>query len=144
LTDVYNRTQIDSSLALKANVADVYSKTLVDDYLALKANANNAIFTNLLQGQSADFSGNVSMGSALNVAGLLTAQDATFYGNINFIALFNVSGGMDVYGTSTFYGAVDFSNCSGLENVANTAPSYLPISNATQTALDLKANSITM
>ena len=28
----------------------------------------------------------------------------------------------------------------GLANVANTAPSYLPISNATQTALDLKAN----
>ena len=61
-----------------------------------------------------------------------------------YTALLNASGNLDVYGTSTFYGPVDFSFCSGLENVANTAPSYLPISNATQAALNLKDNSTTM
>ena len=67
-----------------------------------------------------------------------------FYGNINSTALLSAAGNLDVYGTSTFYGPVDFSFCSGLENVANTAPSYLPIRNTTQAALNLKVNSTTM
>ena len=48
-TDVYTKTQSDSSLALKANVSDVYSKTLVDSFLALKANANNADITGYIK-----------------------------------------------------------------------------------------------
>ena len=97
------------------------TKTVVDSYLALKASANNAILTNLLQGQRAYFSGNVSVGSVLNVAGtstfdgpvdittgLLTAQYASFYGNINSNGILNSSGNLDVYGTTTFYGPVVF------------------------------------
>jgi hypothetical protein len=65
--DVYTKTENDASLALKANNADVYTKTQNDASLALKANANNAVFTNLIQGQSAYFSGNVSMASLLSL-----------------------------------------------------------------------------
>ena len=127
--DVYTKTQNDASFALKANVADVYTKALVDSYLALKANASNAIFTNLLQGQTAYFSGNVSMASVLNLQNNLNvAGTSSFNGPVSFTGTVT---GLPVYTSGSL----------NLGNVANTAPSGLPISTATQTALNLKANS---
>ena len=37
-TETYNKTQVDSSLALKANLTDIYNRTTTTSYLALKAN----------------------------------------------------------------------------------------------------------
>ena len=66
----YNKTQIDSLLALKANSSDVYTKaqtynqTQVDNLLALKANLSGANFT-----------GNVIMGSGTELQGFENITD---------------------------------------------------------------------
>ena len=119
---------VDSYLVLKANVADVYTKALVDSYSALKANASNAISTNILQGQTAYLSGNVSMAPVLHLQNNLNvAGTSTFNGAVNFVGAVS---GLPVYTSGSI----------NLGNVANTAPSGLPISTATQTALNLKAH----
>ena len=87
------------------------------------------LFSNFLQGQTAYFSGNVSMASVLNLQNNLNvAGTSTFNGPVSFTGTVS---GLPVYSLATL----------GLANVANTSPSHLPINNATQTALDLKANS---
>ena len=74
-------------------------------------------------------------------------QDAFFYGDITTLTNLHVQGNVDVYGTSNFNGPVNFTGAIsglppalGLDNVAHTAPSDLPLSNAATTAVALKAN----
>jgi hypothetical protein len=85
VSGVINNTDLQSKLNSKANGSDVYTKTQVDTSLGLKANSANPTFTGTVTGITKDM--------------------------------------------------------VGLGNVDNTSDASKPVSTATQTALDLKANS---
>ena len=84
-TDVYNKTQVDTSLNSKANSTDVYTKTQTDTLLISKANTIDV---------------NTALALKSNILDVNTALALKV-------------------------------NTTSISNVANTAPSDLPVSTAT-------------
>jgi len=153
---VYTKTQSDTALDLIANAGDVYTKAAVDTALALTATTDNPVFTGYITTNYLKLLGvpttsalvntskayifhpnriqfaissldspivgqtvltldndNVTISRDLYNTRKYTGQDAFFYGDITTSTNLYVQGNVDVYGTSN---------------------------DATQTALDLKAN----
>ena len=151
-TDVYTKTQIDTSLISKANITDVNTAlalkatiTDVNTALALKVNATS--ISNVANTAPSDLP--VSTATISMIAGvngqitsniLYLTQTKADIVNPTFTSNVDIWGGLNVTGTTNFYGPVtgipipSITSLS-LFNVANTKPSDLPKSNAVTNAL---------
>jgi hypothetical protein len=100
------------------------------------SNFNNVVLNNASTAISSFFiSGATTLNSTLNVSGATLLRSNL---NVSGTATFN---NLTINGTLT--GATFTNSLVGLSNVANTAPSDLPISTATQSALTSKQNKTT-
>ena len=132
--------------------------TTTSNILMSLDNANGADFNCLLSCEtnfsvlgSSDLQGNVSCNKILNVSGSSSLNNTTIRGIITGNSSLNISGStllrsnLNVSGDSTLNnltingtltGATFTKSTVGLENVANTSPTDLPISTAVQSALN--------
>jgi hypothetical protein len=163
-SDVYTTTQVDTKLSNKANTSDVYSKTDVDTALAKKVDTTS-LATVATTGSYTDLSGTPTLATVATTGSYTDLSNKpTVYTesevdellddkanksdiptvNNNTITIQKNSTTVDSFTLNqTSNKSIDITITKsdvGLDKVDNTSDLSKPISTATQTALDLKAN----
>jgi hypothetical protein len=146
---VYTKTQVDTSLALKANSADVYSKTQIDSTLGSYALTSSiGSYFNTAVRSTTDSNNYITFSGSGNT---VTLGYDNLLSALGSFALSSSLGSYALRASPTFSGTVDFTGATvnglskttvGLANVDNTSDLNKPVSTAVTTALATKQNTL--